>query len=174
MRRIFWKAVKTVKLCKLSQLFFVKNGVASSQVLRASTKLSENWIPYVRPSYRQERSVDAYVNRDLVPPEKIFPVGTLYVSTNGQGSHTYSYVSVTEFVPNSDVAVLLPKREMGLREKIYYALCITKNRHKFSYGRKPKGQRLMDILLPEYPPKYVAAYDMDQAVRGFSDVLDRI
>jgi hypothetical protein len=57
----------------------------------------------------------------------------------------YSYVSSFEFVPNS---VLIPKEKMSLAEKLYYALCVTANRRKFSYGRKPKGDRLKAILLP--------------------------
>ena len=162
------------KTVPLSSLFRLVNGIASSQVLRIPEPISDQWIPYVRPSYRQANSIDAYVNRNLIPDEKIFPSGTLYVSTDGQGSHTYSYVSSFSFVPNSNVTVLLPKRAMNLQEKLYYAMCISKNRYKFSYGRKPKGQRLKEVLLPEYPPKYVTAYDMDQAVRGFSDVLERI
>ena len=136
-------------LVPLSELFTVENGVAATGLLRSETKRSENWIPFVRPSYRQSTSIDAYVNKYLVPQEKVYPKGTLYVSTNGQGSHTYSYVSATEFVPNSDVAVLKPKRDMTLREKLFYAMCISRNRYKFSYGRKPKGNKLESIMLPK-------------------------
>lgn len=153
-------------------LFEIKNGIASSQVIRNDTKDSENWVPYIRPSYRQETSIDAYVNKNLVPSEKIFPAGTLYVSTDGQGSHTFSYVSTFEFVPNSNVSVLIPKRAMSLQEKLYYAHCITNNRYKFSYGRKPKGERLQTVLIPEYPPKYVTDYNIDKVVNSFSGVLD--
>lgn len=135
-------------LVPLGELFDVENGVAARNLLRSKTKRSENWVPFIRPSYRQSTSIDAYVNKYLVPPEKVFPKGTLYVSTNGQGSHTYSYVSATEFVPNSDVAVLKPKRKMTLREKLFYAMCISRNRFKFSYGRKPKGEKLEAIMLP--------------------------
>ena len=135
-------------LVPLSDLFYVENGLAASNLIRSKTKRSDNWIPFIRPSYRQSTSIDAYVNKFLVPQEKVFPKGTLYVSTNGQGSHTYSYVSATEFVPNSDVAVLKPKRPMTLREKLFYAMCISKNRFKFSYGRKPKGEKLESIMLP--------------------------
>lgn len=136
-------------LVPLSELFDVENGIAASNLLRSETKRSENWIPFIRPSYRQSTSIDAYVNKYLVPQEKVYPKGTLYVSTNGQGSHTYSYVSATEFVPNSDVAVLKPKRDMTLREKLFYAMCISHNRYKFSYGRKPKGVKLESIMLPK-------------------------
>lgn len=135
-------------LVPLSELFNVETGVAATSLLRSKVKHSENWIPLIRPSYRQATSIDAYVNRFLVPQEKTFPKGTLYVSTNGQGSHTYSYVSVSEFVPNSDVSVLKPKRPMTLREKLFYAMCISRNRFKFSYGRKPKGDKLESVLLP--------------------------
>ena len=130
-------------------MFDVINGTAATDLLRSPTKKSENWIPFIRPSYRQSTSIDAYVNKYLVPQDKVFPKGTLYVSTNGQGSHTYSYVSVTEFVPNSDVAVLIPKKPMTLREKLFYSMCISRNRFKFSYGRKPKGDKLASVMLPK-------------------------
>lgn len=162
------------KMVPLSNLFKVVNGVASSEVIRSSFKESDNWVPFIRPSYRQETSIGAYVNKHLVPDDKLFPTGTLYVSTNGQGSHTFSYVSTTQFVPNSDVSVLIPKRAMSIQEKLFYAQCITNNRYKFSYGRKPKGDRLKSVLLPEYPPKYVTEYNIDKVVGSFSDVLELV
>lgn len=163
-----------VKNVPISALFEIRNGISSSEVIRNDTKDSENWVPYVRPSYRQETSIDAYVNKNLVPSEKVFPSGTLYVSTDGQGSHTFSYVSTFEFVPNSNVSVLIPKREMSLQEKLFYAHCITNNRYKFSYGRKPKGERLQSVLVPEYPPHYATDYNIDKVVNGFSGVLNMV
>lgn len=149
------KADKTFSgnLVKLSELFDIQNGIASSNLVKSSYPKDERWIPFIRPSYRQSTSIDSYVNRIFIPSNKIFPRGTLYVSTNGQGSHTYSYVSVSDFVPNSDVSVLLPKRKMTLREKLAYSLFITKNRFKFSYGRKPKGAKLMSIYVPDAIPQ---------------------
>lgn len=161
-------------LVPLEDLFWVKNGIPSSQVIRSDKRESENWLPYIRPSYRQETSIDAYVNRKLVPEDRQFPAGTLYVSTDGQGSHTFAYVSTFDFVPNSNVSVLLPKREMCLQEKLFYAECITRNRYKFSYGRKPKGSRLRSVRLPEYPPAYVMGYSMEKVLGSFGSVLDVI
>src|SRR5260363_190716 len=48
--------------------------------------------------------------------------------------------------------LLLPKQKMTLAEKIFYAKAISLNRSKFSYGRKPKGERLKSIKLPDHPP----------------------
>lgn len=143
---------KEIELTPLKELFDVTNGIASSEVQRSERPKSDNWIPFVRPSYKQSTSIDAYVNRYMVPRDKVFPKGTLYVSTDGQGSHTYSYVSTSDFVPNSNVAVLRPRRAMTLREKLFYAMCITRNRFKFSYGRKPKGDKLTSIMLPKAIP----------------------
>ena len=135
-----WKTVK------LSELFDIYNGYASSNVNLIDK--SDDTIYYIRPSNTYEGTIAGYVNKNYVPEKYIFPKNTIYVSTDGEGSHSYTYVSSFDFVPNSNVAVLIPKEEMNLREKQYYALCITKNRYKFSYGRKPKGDRLANILLP--------------------------
>ena len=136
-----------MKTVKLSELFDIYNGYASSNVDLIDK--SDDAIYYIRPSNTYEGTIAGYVNKNYVPEKYIFPKNTIYVSTDGEGSQSYTYVSKFDFVPNSNVAVLIPKNEMTLREKQYYALCITKNRYKFSYGRKPKGDRLANILLPD-------------------------
>ena len=136
-----------MKTIKLSELFDIYNGYASSNVNLIDK--SDDTIYYIRPSNTYEGTIAGYVNKNAIPEKYIFPKNTIYVSTDGEGSHSYTYVSSFDFVPNSNVAVLTPKEEMTLQEKQYYALCITKNRYKFSYGRKPKGDRLANILLPD-------------------------
>ncbi|MCI8511178.1 MAG: hypothetical protein HFE83_04185 [Lachnospiraceae bacterium] len=156
----------------LKELFLIQNGISSNEAETRKNRVNQSWIPLVRPSNRQNTSVVSYVNKKAVPEEKIFPPGTLYISTNGQGSHTFSYVAPFEFVPNSDVSVLIPKRQMSIQEKLFYAQCITSNRYKFSYGRKPKGERLSTILLPEYPPSYVLQYNLERVMEDFRSILD--
>ena len=156
---------KEAKMIPLSSLFNLKNGIASTGIERISYRKNENWIPYIRPSYRQSTSIDAYVNRNMFGEYEVYPKGTLYVSTNGQGSHTFSYVSVCEFVPNSDVTVLIPKQEMTIKEKLFYAMCITHNRFKFSYGRKPKGQKLAEILIPSAITEEFDNIDIDNIIK---------
>lgn len=129
---------------KLKDLFHIHNGIPSNKV-----NILNEYIPgsvkYARPSNNYDNTHAGYVVSDV----KVFDSETIFVSTDGQGSHTYSYVSTERFVPNSNVIALIPKAEMNLYEKFYYAICITKNRFKFSYGRKPKGHRIENILLPE-------------------------
>lgn len=139
---------KKEKYVELEKIFYIHNGLSSSRVVVQPERVDKYLIPYVRPSKWQSTSYAGYVDKRTVPESKIFPEGTLYISTDGAGSHTYSYVSVEEFIPNSNVAVLIPKKQMSIEEKLSYATLITANRFKFSYGRKPKGDRLENILLP--------------------------
>ena len=140
---------------KLIELFNIHNGLASSNVSINEIKTTENEIAYIRPSSSWNNLVAGYVLKEKINSKYIFPTETLFVSTDGDGSHSYAYVSAFDFVPNSNVSVLIPKNKMTLQEKIYYATCITANRYKFSYGRKPKGKRLGDIVLPTKIPTFV-------------------
>lgn len=141
-------------MTRLDDLFFIKAGLASTRVTVSNIKTRSS-IAYLRPAKTQQRTLAGWVEQSTVPSEHRHPMHTLFVSTNGEGSHTYAYVSTFEFAANSDVSVLLPKREMSLAEKIFYAKSITLNRGKFSYGRKPKGERLKSIELPNTPPDWV-------------------
>lgn len=137
----------------LSDLFEIRNWLASSMVEINLQKDEIFSVPYVRPSSVYSNLIAWFVNPEIVWEKYIFPKETLFVSTDWDGSHSYSYVAPMKFVPNSNVAVLIPKREMTLKEKVFYAECITRNRYKFSYWRKPKWERLANINLPERIPK---------------------
>lgn len=142
-------------LVMLERLFEVKNGLASSNIYLKKEPESDFDIRYIRPSQSYSGSIAGYVDKTAVDAKLIYPDETIYVSIDGQGSHSFSYVSSFEFVPNSNVSVLIPRRSMGILEKLYYAACVTLNRFKFSYGRKPRGKRLKKLLIPEFPPDFV-------------------
>jgi len=149
------EVVHDSKLVTLDTIFYLKHGISSNQVDLKENPVDENFIRYIRPSQTYLGSVSGYVDKRTVDNKYIFDENTMYVSTNGQGSHTYSYVSSFEFIPNSDVTVLIPKKDMNINEKLYYSLCITANRFRYSYGRKPKGDRLKNLLIPSVPPDFV-------------------
>lgn len=145
---------------KLEDLFEIRNGIVSSR-LDISPFPAPHRIPLLRPASTQQRTICGWVLESDVSKEHIYPDGTLFVSTNGEGSHSYSYVSRFRFCCNSDVSVLLPRHKMSLNKKLYYARCITMNRYKFSYGRKPKGNRLKQIELPEVLPEWIHSTSVD-------------
>jgi hypothetical protein len=158
---------------RLDELFELRNGVAIN-VKEVQITPGDGLIPYVRPASTQRRTVAGWVDRSLVSSEHLYPPNSLFVSTNGEGSHSYSYVSQFEFIPNTDVTVLIPRRPMGLAEKIYFAKCITMNRYRFSYGRKPKGARLGSILVPNAAPEWVSDDAGRDAIKIFAGSIEGI
>lgn len=142
-------------LVPLSSIFKVFNGIVKGSVVVRNSPESTSDIRFIRPSQSYHGSIDGFVDSKTVDSKNIYPEGTIYVSTDGQGSHTYSYMSAFDFVPNSNVSVLLPTRKMTVNEKMYYAICVTVNRYRFSYGRKPKGDRLKKLLVPNQCPDSV-------------------
>lgn len=144
----------------LSSLFRDISGISKSSVKTYSENITDEYVRFIRPSKTYNGTFDGYVKLKDVPKDKVFPSDTIYVSTDGQGSHSYAYISSFSFVPNSNVVVLIPKHEIDLVQKHYYARCITANRYRFSYGRKPKGKKLKNIFLPNINeiPKWVLDY----------------
>lgn len=147
-------ALPVVKeLKRLDEIFTIQNGIAATKLVEFDTPQA-NSVFYIRPASTQIRTLRSFIDKDSVDKKYIFPKHTLFTSTNGEGSHTYSYVSTCEIVANSDVAVLTPKQaDMPMEVKLYYAKCITANRYLFSYGRKPKGEKLKSIKLPYFADK---------------------
>lgn len=160
-----------IKLVPLTDVFDVFNGLASSQVDVKDECENPNDLRYIRPSQTYHGSIAGYVDSLLIDDKHIYPDNTIYVSTDGQGSHSYSYLSSFEFVPNSNVSVLIPKRVMSIQEKIFYTICISINRYRFSYGRKPKGDRLKDILIPNTPHDFVFDKVFDEIFENWKTVV---
>lgn len=161
----------SVGMVPLSTIFNVKNGLSKSSVVVTDVPDSSSCVRFIRPSQTYHGSVDGFIDRDTVDNKHVYPENAIYVSTDGQGSHTYSYVSAFDFVPNSNVAVLFPKGKMSFNEKMYYAMCITINRYKYSYGRKPKGERLKNLLVPSHCPKFVYEDVLTQIIENWKKVI---
>jgi Type I restriction modification DNA specificity domain len=134
---------------RLDETFLVKSGITTTGLDILSRPIADS-IPFLRPASTQQRTIAGWISRDSIPNGHIHPAQSIYVSTNGEGSHTYAYVSPFEFACNSDVSVLSPKNDLTLSQKIKYARSISFNRFRFSYGRKPKGERLKSLVLPDF------------------------
>ncbi len=154
---------------RLDELFIIKNGISSTGLSIEKDKQPHH-LPYIRPASTQQRTIAGWVWLRDIDQKDIYPAETLFVSTNGEGSHSYSYVSSFEFVANSDISILIPKRYMSLTEKLFYSYCITQNRYKFSYGRKPKGKRLASIILPDCIPDELNKKLTDSLVKSHNKV----
>jgi hypothetical protein len=88
---------------------------------------------------------------DTVNP---FPAG--YITVALGGSVLSSFVQLKPFYTAFHIAVLQPKEELSLQEKLYYCMCIQANAYKYSYGRQA-NKTLKDIELPDVVPEWVAS-----------------
>lgn len=136
---------------KLVDLFSVINGIGTTGLDIVEDADSEHTLPMLRPSNSFQKLLSGFVNPWSIPKSKIFTKDSLVVSTNGEGSHTYSYVVPYQFTANSDVSILVPKKTMTLKTKLFFSLAVTQSRWRYSYGRKPKGIRLENLELPPLP-----------------------
>lgn len=155
--------------------FKVIPGVVVSGLGVSSNSRDDSFLPVIRPSNSFEKVVAGFLSSSSVPPAKIFPPDSLVISTDGQGSHSHSYVIPYRFIPNSNVSVLLPRRSMSLKAKLFYSLAITHSRWRFSYGRKPKGARLENLALPGLPEwaEVCELPDLEQEFRGLMVLANR-
>jgi hypothetical protein len=135
-------------MAKVSDLFEINNGININKDELRAKKSNDHWIAYVGASGNISSSIVGYLNSVSPKKLKIHNPGEIYVSTNGSYACT-AFVSNFHFITNIDCAALIPKKHLTVNEKNFYALCITRNRYKFSYGRKPKGKRLADIIIPD-------------------------
>jgi len=152
---------------QLKDIFIIHNGLASGQLTISEFKDEINDIAYIRPTSSWTNLIVGYASSTDVNEKYVYDEDTLVVSTNGEGSHSYAYVIPYKSIPNSDMVALIPIKPMTLHEKIFYAMCITKNRFKFSYGRKPKGKKLSSLVLPDIAPKWINNSIIDDSIYNF-------
>ena len=152
---------------QVGRLFNIHNGyVANSFQLLNGRK--SNTVPLFRPTSDIHNLIAGWIEKSKDTVDKIFPSGSLMVSTDGEGSHSYTYVTPTQFIPNSNTAVLLPCYYMPLSFLLYISIAITNERWRYSYGRKPKGERFRNLLLR------VPVKDTDVDVLAFESMAQSI
>ncbi len=83
---------------------------------------------------------------------KKYPAGIITVPL--KGSVLMAHVQNEECYVAHQIAVLMPKKEMKLEQKLFYCLCIQKNAYRFNYGRQA-DKTLKNLSLPDVIPKWI-------------------
>lgn len=81
-----------------------------------------------------------------------YPAGVITVPL--KGSVLMAHVQNEECYVAHQIAVLTPKIEMSLQQKLFYCLCIQKNAYRFNYGRQA-DKTFRDLSLPDNLPEWV-------------------
>ncbi|UMQ43213.1 restriction endonuclease subunit S [Chryseobacterium sp. Y16C] len=103
-----------------------------------------------------ENGIAAYVKQ--IPEIQPAPAGELTCALSGNGVLS-TFIQNREFYTGYHVARLKPKYNMDQSVLLYYCLCITKNRYKYSWGRQA-NRTLKSLLVPDLTevPTWVTNY----------------
>lgn len=85
---------------------------------------------------------------------KAFEPGLLTVALGGS-MLLATFVQHAPFYTAQNVAVLKPRREMSLEERLYFAMCIQSNRFRYSAFGREANRTLKQMLLPDEVPAWV-------------------
>ncbi len=76
-----------------------------------------------------------------------------------------SFVQQKPFYTAQNIMVLIPKKDMTVREKIFYCLCISKNRFRYSAFGREANRTLKKLELPDKIPDWVYSKELLQNVK---------
>ena len=134
-------------MAKISDLFDIQYGNSFSL---NQMKIVEEGVAFVsRTSKNNGVSAIVEIIDDIEP----FPPGLITVALSSM-SVLETNVQPYKFYTGYHVAVLTPKKEMTLNEKIYYCMCIEENKYRFYFGRQ--ANRTLPLLeVPNTPPQWI-------------------
>lgn len=138
--------------CELQEIFEVSYGTKLDyNKMNAVDSHDDDTVNFVsRTSKNGGVSAIVKIKSSIEPLE----AGNITVTLGG----TYllaSFLQLKPFYTAQNVAVLKPKTEMTTQEKIYYCLCITKNRYRYSAFGREANRTLKNIHIPSAIPDWV-------------------
>ena len=142
---------------KLNEIFDVLNG--SSLDLNKMTHVSYNdptGVNFVSRSAKNQ-GVVAYVKQ--IKKKEPFHAGLISVALGG--SVLSAFVQQYKFYTGEHMRVLSPKNDLTLNEKLFYCICITANKYRYSYGRQA-NKTLNSIELPDDIPSWVKKIELGE------------
>jgi restriction endonuclease S subunit len=126
---------------KLSEIFDIVYGNQFDlNKMSVSDESSINFVSRGATNLGVVSKVDKY--KDKEP----FPAGCITVALGG--SVLSSFVQTNEFYTGQNVKVLKPKSKMSFELLVYYALCVEKNKFRYSSHGREANVTLNDILVP--------------------------
>lgn len=82
-----------------------------------------------------------------------YPAGLITVALGG--AMLSSFVQPRPFYTAQNIVVLTPKKQMSFQEKVFYCLCISKNKWKYSTFGREANRTIKDLDLPDKISKWV-------------------
>ena len=133
----------------LDTLFKVEYGTKFDlKQMRQTTAEDPDGVNFVSRS-RENLGVSAYVK----PYNDVQPLEGGLITVSLGGSYLLSaFVQERPFYTAQNVAVLTPKDELTFAEKLFYCICLGKNRFRYSAFGREANRTLGSIRVPEEMP----------------------
>lgn len=146
---------------EVSHLFYVSYGTKFDLKQMELTSTDDpDAIRFVSRS-RQNLGVSAYVK----PYKGTEPLAAGLITVALGGTYLLSaFVQEKPFYTAQNVAVLAPKTEMTDREKLFYCLCLGKNRFKYSAFGREANRTLITLKIPSEMPAAFGELPIDEVV----------
>jgi restriction endonuclease S subunit len=153
------------KTVSVSQLFDVSYGTKFDLKRMQITSADDpDAIGFVSRS-RQNLGVVAYVK----PYKRTMPLAAGLITVALGGSYLLSaFVQEKPFYTAQNVAVLSPKKEMTENEKLFYCVCLGKNRFKYSAFGREANRTLSTLQVPAKMPEEFGRISIDETVPSTS------
>jgi len=105
------------------------------------------------------------VSAIVEPIKDLEPLDAGLITVAGGGNSVLSsFVQVKPFYSGRDLFYLKARKQMTLREKLFYCMCIRSNQFKYSYGRQA-NKTLKSIKLPDEIPSWLYSKELVQTIR---------
>lgn len=146
-----------MKLVMLNELFYIKHGTKLDfNKMQISENSSINFIS------RTSKNLGCVCKVDRIKDVEPLPAGTITVSLGG--SYLLSaFIQNEEYYTAQNIKILTPKCDMDFHIKLFYCVCISKNRYRYTSHGREANKTLDYILVPDITeiPNYIYNYKIE-------------
>jgi len=158
-----------MKLIPLNNIF---NIIYGNQFDLSKMTLSESrkeGINFISRSSKNFGIVARVLNYNSTEP---YPAGLITITLGGSYLLA-SFIQPERFYTAQNIKVLIPRKKMSFNEKLFYCMCIQKNRHRYSSHGREANVSLDNILVPNQLPKQFQKFSIEDIVRGLSKPFEK-
>lgn len=125
-------------------------------------KLSLKYPEGVNFVSRTGKNLGVIARVEKINQIKPYPRGLITVALGG--SILSSFLQKDDFYTAQNISVLTPKKIMTDTEKIYYCICISKNKFRYSTFGREANKTLKNIELPNLVPNWTKKIKLDKLI----------
>lgn len=158
-----------MKLVPLNSIFNIEYGNQFDLAKMTLAESREDGINFVSRASKNFGIVARVLNYNLTEP---YPAGLITVTLGGSYLLA-SFIQPENFYTAQNIKILSPKEEMSFNKKLFYCLCIQKNRYRYSSHGREANVSLDSILVPAKLPNQFEKYSLENIVKDLSKPLEK-